>query len=555
MSYHQDLLSQAFNQVKKDVKRLTSSKTYENLSQNQIIGALTVLLLVVGVVTGMYLGTTGQDIRQEASTVYPNCGPGSDPVCVGGIAGGSCVLNGTSVGKCSNSDTNPDCTCQAQDPCVTAGGTCRAPGACLSNETDTGLCTDVGANRICCKPKATSTPIANGCSSRGGVCVSGGCGEGRASSGQCTGVDAGATCCVQQCIPINSACDNNVPCCNGTQFGNGVCRNGVCIDEPVTTPGTQICSGGFCHLTGSPACEQLGSPAGQYVSKQAAPGVCSADLTMCCPVGNPTATPVPTTQVMTATPTSTPSCGLNNNLEFCSGSGSDCTNSGGTPNSHTCLSGAICCLGGGPTPTPRPACGSAAAPGGVCVGAQDCIDAHGTFDHQFKCDSVATADVCCFVPGPTTLPTTRPTATPQPTSPPGQPTYTPLPTDTPLPPTNTPVNPTNTPIVPTNTQVVATNTPVIGPVCAMVTINNPGATVANTPPKVNDIVTLTCAQVAGASRYMFRMKLPDGTFFPVLTSTTTPNISQQYKFDFGGAFVAQCRPCAGAADTTCSPWE
>jgi hypothetical protein len=85
-----------------------------------------------------------------------------------------------------------------------------------------------------------------------------------------------------------------------------------------------------------------------------------------------------------------------------------------------------------------------------------------------------------------------------------------------------------------------------GPVCLNLSISKPN-------PKVGDAVTFTCGTVAGATKYEFRVKLPDGTIQTLPTASA--NTSTSFTIASQGAYAAQCRICTGANGTSCQQFE
>jgi hypothetical protein len=92
-----------------------------------------------------------------------------------------------------------------------------------------------------------------------------------------------------------------------------------------------------------------------------------------------------------------------------------------------------------------------------------------------------------------------------------------------------------------------------GPVCLNLSISKSN-------PKVGDSVTFTCGNVAGATKYEFRVKLPDGTIQALSTTASTtanpkPRTSTALTISSQGAYAAQCRICTGANGSTCQQYE
>jgi hypothetical protein len=74
-------------------------------------------------------------------------------------------------------------------------------------------------------------------------------------------------------------------------------------------------------------------------------------------------------------------------------------------------------------------------------------------------------------------------------------------------------------------------------------------------PVAGNTVTFTCGQVAGAARYEFRVRLPDGNTTSILPVSTNSNVSQPYNITSSGAYKVQCRICTGAGANTCQAYE
>lgn len=191
-------------------------------------------------------------------------------------------------------------------------------------------------------------------------------------------------------------------------------------------------------------------------------------------------------------------------------------------------------------------CGSQSAT--TCVGEPENSACTTVLGNPGICKFETDQGTCNCVPGAATLPPTStpvplPTNTSVPTTP-GQPTSTPvpLPTNTPLP-TSTPGGPTNTP---TNTPVLLT--------CNNIVMENEATQQENVAPASGDIVKFVCSTVIGATRYEFRVRLPNGTYIDIPVSLAAINESQEYQIPFAGTFNAACRACATPDANSCSPW-
>ncbi len=120
--------------------------------------------------------------------------------------------------------------------------------------------------------------------------------------------------------------------------------------------------------------------------------------------------------------------------------------------------------------------------------------------------------------------------TPQP-SPQPSPRPTPTPGVTPSPVPSPSVSPTPTP----------------APVCAYIAVNKANIV-------VGDNVSFTCGLISGATKYEFRVRLPDGTITTLAASGSTSNISEPFQITQQGDYKAQCRICVGPS-ATCQEWE
>ncbi|MEO8581520.1 MAG: hypothetical protein ABI425_02955 [Patescibacteria group bacterium] len=92
-----------------------SGVNFKRYGKNQIIGGLTLVLLVVGAVAGIYLGQTNQENRQQAFNPYDTCVSG-DGNCLGHGDGFACSSNG----RCSLSQLNGSCSCDQTNPIPTS---------------------------------------------------------------------------------------------------------------------------------------------------------------------------------------------------------------------------------------------------------------------------------------------------------------------------------------------------------------------------------------------------------------------------------------------------
>lgn len=101
---------------------------------------------------------------------------------------------------------------------------------------------------------------------------------------------------------------------------------------------------------------------------------------------------------------------------------------------------------------------------------------------------------------------------------------------------------------------IPTPTSITGPVCTNVSLNNLSQTNPETTPGIGDHVTLTCSQVIGANHYEFMMQQPDGSSVTIPASNTL-NISQDFTITMAGSYIARCRVCSQKNSESCSAWE
>lgn len=182
---------------------------FSPFTQQQILGGITLVLLLVGAATGFYLGNTDQDTRQRAvvDEIYATATPQSTTVpsqiptsiiqlptdtpdgqitdCNGKTdwTGFSCGIgcNGKVGDSCGTSSSpahcdatailgcglSISCTCAADpppdNPCsAKPGAVCVAPGsACPYAKKADGLCTLGASGPICCIPKIVATSTVN----------------------------------------------------------------------------------------------------------------------------------------------------------------------------------------------------------------------------------------------------------------------------------------------------------------------------------------------------------------------------------------------------------
>lgn len=93
-----------------------------------------------------------------------------------------------------------------------------------------------------------------------------------------------------------------------------------------------------------------------------------------------------------------------------------------------------------------------------------------------------------------------------------------------------------------------------GPMCLSLNLRNitrPNDP-ANNDPKPGDAIQLTCGQVAGISRYTFRVIEPNGN---IKKLAATGQVSEPYVVLANGQYSAQCQICTGQDDASCLPFE
>lgn len=144
-----------------------------------------------------------------------------------------------------------------------------------------------------------------------------------------------------------------------------------------------------------------------------------------------------------------------------------------------------------------------------------------------RCSITKTFEVLTSSPEPTVSPTAQPTNSP-----------TPLPSSTPS--TQPTTSPTASPF---------------GGMCLSITMTKTNGSTNAQSLNVGDSVEFTCAQVAGAARYEFRVRTPNGTFVSLLPINTSARISQPFTLTKTGNHSGQCRICTGESDSTCLSWE
>jgi hypothetical protein len=73
--------------------------------------------------------------------------------------------------------------------------------------------------------------------------------------------------------------------------------------------------------------------------------------------------------------------------------------------------------------------------------------------------------------------------------------------------------------------------------------------------EVGDQVVFQCGQVPEASRYIFRIKYPDGSIENIPAKSDIIYHSQPVTIESSGDYVAQCQICTDPSSDSCGPWE
>lgn len=421
-------------QLKKIRSRTRTFITRQHITQNQIIGILTILLLTVGVATGMYLGSQTQEIRQRASDAYPNCAdPSAFEFCSGKPVGTQCGDNAS----CTNTEEKDSCICETN--------TCENPSEyapCSGVEVGTSC----GSGGTC-----TNTPTKKSCICEGQKCAN------PSTYAPCSGVDVGTSCgsggtCMNapfkdDCVCAGQVCANpsSYAPCSGVKVGTACGNGGTCINALFKDD--CICDGQLPTFTPAPIVDCYEA----CIQAESDPGVCKG-LPLC-----------PSCREVCALkfPKAIAYC---NSLRSCS-----------SPN----------CPGQPP--------GASCSKDGVCDARYRTVYSGCESVEGVSCCLLDPTNT----PKPTNTSVPRPTNTSVPNTP-GQPTNTPVPvptntsvphpTDTPRPPTNTP-SPTNTPAGPTHT-ATPSYTPG-GPTITQTFTSTKTPTPAGLPKAGNTIPTVT----------------------------------------------------------------
>lgn len=122
---------------------------FSSFTQSQIIGGLTLVLLVVGASIGLYLGGQNQETRERASFAYPDC-TNTSGECAGDAAGSQCTAFTGGPGVCQNSDSDGFCSCVPNQAITPEATATQFPIPACSNDP---TCSnpDCGGNTTCVK--------------------------------------------------------------------------------------------------------------------------------------------------------------------------------------------------------------------------------------------------------------------------------------------------------------------------------------------------------------------------------------------------------------------
>lgn len=115
------------NNDKKGDKKKNIKKGLAQFTQNQILGGLTLVLLIVGAAVGVYLGQQNQENRRQAFTPYDTCITG-DSVCLGKVDGAYCT-DEAAGGRCRLDSRTGNCVCLRISPTPTTVPDC---GFCIT---------------------------------------------------------------------------------------------------------------------------------------------------------------------------------------------------------------------------------------------------------------------------------------------------------------------------------------------------------------------------------------------------------------------------------------
>lgn len=534
----------------------------KSLTQNQIIGGLTLVLLLVGSAVGVFLGQQGQEIRQRASTVYPNCDAGSEPGCENAPAGSSCGSGGT----CTNTDTNPICTCVGgSGPTPTPGLTCIEHGqACTSSDTccdnDNG-CVSGTCQQIYCNRSGPNTGQ-NSCTDKvayaGCVTIDG-------QSGSCVPTEPNQATTECDCQPSNPGPTNtpapntptytpiptntSVPTTPGNPTNTPVPNNTTAptntptapTNTPLPTPTPGVCVIDFESVPGATVASGVEISTNYEQSNQVSFSIESLPGQIC-PYAYPAIGGYH--QPWEAFKGPTTAANPNGYDEGLSGQGQHKWFINFVDNKDANIAARLTCklvinyftplsqagldiadLDKNPVAGDPPIASAYDSNGNLVGTANGTNLGDGHLAHVVVSSAqanISKLEVRMDTANDAGFAFDNFIASCEP-----------LPTNTPLP----------------------SATPTIGPTCNGITFTYAQGDTVYHPPYVGDNAYFTCAQVAGADHYEFRIQLPDLTIVNLQPVSTTSQVSQEYPLPMLGHYSAQCRICTGTDPSTCQAWE
>ncbi len=507
------------------------AKSKKKFSLKMVLGGLVIVLLIVGVLAGLYLSEIGQDLRQQAQVDYGECTPRG--IRTADNHGAGCCSDLVAVNGICRNATSSYCD---NDPCQ-SGYTCNEEtDSCVANAgTNTGTCTTLGAYRCASGNSQKCVGAIGGplnwtnfetCGSRGCINSTGRCASATTggNTGDCTeyGVYRCSGTTSQRCLgpvtgPLNwtavdscgtRTCVASTGRCGSGTTGGGTGGSGNCSALGASCEASGCCvTGGVCQgAMGSRVCQQQdnsvcagGGTCTGYVSFQCS-SLSTSSTSNGVPVCESNSQNHGTNRSAAVTRASATGCGQLD--QVCVGG----TNAGSLCGEFTIYSSS-CGGGGTPPPSTPPGSTPPTTPtyecNDICTSNSQCTAA----DSRFRCLDTATGNKKCRLPSNPTSNTCQPPA---------------------------------------------------GPQCLAVRLRKgDGVTpirFGDNDPKRGESITIFCPDVEGADHYKFRVIEPDGTRQPVGASDNK-NISRPYTITRKGKFFAQCQICTGADNSTCNPWE
>ncbi len=502
------------------------NKKKSSFSPNTIIGALVFTLLAVGVASAMFLARENQDLRQQAQ-VYPIvCGNGSDSVCLGQNVGSGCSV-GNQDGLCVLDAEPSRCACDIQDtqPLCT-GGICAEPGFDCSSgyqlrgnqqecsETGGFACCPVGGGNT---PTPTPTTIAQATAT-----PTPGTGGGNTPTPRPTNTPVNTptnvptptpVVCTGSRIDLSRLDDGSAPADNlllNTQYQ---ATTGLSFSLQPQLAATQE-TRDACAATSGPRIALAGAPRTAFQGQETSPGVGGfPDLTY---PGDRAQSPFMTDssdlQSFSCPVRISIASGFRRNdfifdlVDVDNGERS-------IINAYNASNQLVTTL------TVAAASGNMQFDGRsypiTLIGSSP-IAYVDVIPQGTKANWGVAYDNFCVYPTQTSTPSPTPTAT-----------------------------------IPGST-ATPTPTPQAG-LCVSISMTNlNGSTQA---PQINDSVTFTCGEVAGATRYEFRVRTPNGSWNALNPSAAGARVSAPFTYSENGNYRAQCRPCTGTDESTCQAWE